>query len=173
MIYDLHLRIWPRQDRDKTARWLCQRSFSSKVIVRTNTQTHIHRTYCSTRTTKLVGTWHGVQCVFIFRWRHAMLARYQPWFCVSVCLSQGGVLSERLNRASWFSTAYPTLCFKEIRAVPKINGTILLNCNPNSNVGKFRHDTSALRQNDSANSAWIPFHLRRDVSDECDRLEMI
>jgi len=46
--------------------------------------------------------------------------------CLSVCLSQAGVLSKRMNRFSSFflpqrlSSAYPELCYKEIRETPKI-----------------------------------------------------
>jgi len=62
-------------------------------------------------------------------WRAAIFTRatlcysadtsYGP---VSVCPSQFGVLSKRLNKSSWWelSSTCPTLCFKEIRVSPKI-----------------------------------------------------
>jgi len=52
--------------------------------------------------------------------RDAMLARYMPWPCVCVCLSQVGVLLKWLNESScfwqvmmgaFFHLQYPTLCF--------------------------------------------------------------
>jgi len=53
--------------------------------------------------------------------RDAMLARYMLSLYVhlSICLSQVGVLSKRLNESSWvfaweFLSTYHTLCCKEI-----------------------------------------------------------
>jgi len=54
--------------------------------------------------------------------------------CLSVCLSQVGVLSKRLNESSWFLArelhlTYPTLCYKKIQVPSKIrvlpSGTLL------------------------------------------------
>ena len=45
--------------------------------------------------------------------------------CPSVCLSQAGIVSKRLDESSWFwarrlRSTYPTLCYKEIGVSPKI-----------------------------------------------------
>jgi len=54
--------------------------------------------------------------------------------CLSVCLSQVGAPSKRLNKSGWFlawelPSMYPTLCFQEIQVSSKIRllpaGTLL------------------------------------------------
>ena len=64
-----------------------------------------------------------------FYQRDAMLARVLAMalrlsVSVTLCLSQVGVLSKRLNESGWFLarellSAYPTLCYKEIRVYSK------------------------------------------------------
>jgi len=65
----------------------------------------------------------------------AMLVRVLAMaLCLSVCLSQVGVLSKRVNESSWFLArelhlTYPTLCYKKIQVPSKIrvlpSGTLL------------------------------------------------
>ena len=65
---------------------------------------------------------------------NAVLAQYMllPHVCLSVCLSQVGVLSNgRTNRAGYLSATrlpsiYPTLCFELIRVSPKIRVLLTL-----------------------------------------------
>jgi len=62
---------------------------------------------------------------------------------VSVCLSQVGVLSKRLNESSWFlagelRSTYPTLCYKDIHVASKISVLPLLQ----TLDLKFRHGIS-------------------------------
>jgi len=82
--------------------------------------------------------------------RDAMIAHvlysYGP-VSVCLCLSQVGVLSNRLNESGWFwvwelPSTYPTLCFKEIQVSSKNKGTSLWNFVPNSGLRKFRHSIS-------------------------------
>ena len=65
-----------------------------------------------------------------------MLAHHYPLpgACVCVCLSHVSIVSNQLDRSSWFSAgrlplSYPTLCYKEIWIFPKIrvivSGTLL------------------------------------------------
>ena len=68
--------------------------------------------------------------------------------CLSVCLSQVGVLSKRMNElSSWFLTrelslTYPTLCCKEIQ-VPSIQGFIPSGTLPQTlRLRKFRDSIS-------------------------------
>jgi len=59
--------------------------------------------------------------------------------CPSVCLSQAGVLSKQIYSPSLFrqrlSSAYPTLCYKGIRASPE--NTSLWNRVPNCQLSRF------------------------------------
>jgi len=66
------------------------------------------------------------------RFTSAVYARYGPAsVCLSVCLSQVGVLSKRLKKSSLFFTqgysAY-TLCWKGTRIIPKIKRFLLELC---------------------------------------------
>ena len=64
--------------------------------------------------------------------------------CLSVCLSQVGVLLKWLDGSSWFlawrllSTS-PALCFKEIQVTAKIRALPLELFFLNSGLRKFRH----------------------------------
>ena len=89
----------------------------------------------------------------------AMLARYILSSCVrpSVCPSQAGVVSKRLDESSWFlawrlPSTYHTLCFKEIWVSPKIRElpTVTLSHTPDSK--KFAATSRSRRQQNSSSS---------------------
>jgi len=78
----------------------------------------------------------------------AMLARVLAnALCLSVCLSQVGILLKRLNKLGWFlawelPSTYHKLCYKEIRIPPKKQGTSFWNFAPNSGLRKFCYGIS-------------------------------
>ena len=80
--------------------------------------------------------------------RDAMLARYYLWpsVCLSVCLSQVGELSKRLDESRSFlvcrlASTYPTLCFEEIQVSTNVRIVPLWNLVLSTELGKFRHGT--------------------------------
>jgi len=69
--------------------------------------------------------------------------------CLSVCLSQVGVLSKRLDLSSWFYSlylraAYPTLWCKGIGVPSKIRVLPSGTLSQTLDLEKFRHGTSAV-----------------------------
>ena len=67
--------------------------------------------------------------------------------CLSVCLSQAGIVSKRLDGSRWFlarrlPSTYPTQCFMEILVTPKITAFLSCTLPPNFGLWKFRHSKS-------------------------------
>jgi len=95
--------------------------------------------------------------------RDAMLARYLLSSCVrlSVCSSQAGVVSKRLDESSWLSawrlsSICPTLCSKKISVSPKIRVLPSGTLSQTHDLGNFATASrSCCQQNSSSSSSTV------------------
>jgi len=97
-----------------------------------------------------------------------------PSLCRSVCLSQAGVVSKRLDKSSWFlawrlPSTYPTLCYKVICVSSELEYFSFVRY---SGFRQFRHGKLiALSTNSSSSSSTVEFvddtYIRQLTSRGC------
>jgi len=86
-----------------------------------------------------------------------------PSVCLSVRLSQAGVLSKRLDASSWYlawrlPSIYPKLCFKEIWISPEIRVLPDGNLSQTSDLENFvAASRSRCQRNSSSSSSMVEF----------------
>jgi len=110
-----------------------------------------------------MGLWSGVWVFLPARRCASAGTSYGPVsvsVCLSVCLSQVGVLSKRMNGLVWFLTwgllsTSLTLCFKEIRVSTKINSCRSIFWALAQEVAKCWQIFDILRSIDSAEKTFV------------------